>query len=102
MGGGWRGRERFGGIGRGLDRQLVFVMMTEEELRWLWNLSRTACSRCLLYIPHTKHYFKALTLFPPTKHGCCRAFTSLPLQNDLWLATAELAGIGETRQGEKG
>lgn len=61
MRGGWRGGERFGGIGRGLDRQLVFVMMAEEELRWLRNLSRTACSRCLLYIPHTKHACSAVS-----------------------------------------
>lgn len=39
MRGGWRG-ERFGGIGRGLVRQSVFVMMmVGEELRWLRNLS---------------------------------------------------------------
>jgi hypothetical protein len=102
MGGGWRGGERFGGIGRGLGRQLVFIMMAGEELRWLRNLSRTACSRCLLYIPYTKHYVKALTLFPPTKQGCW-AFTSLPLQNDLGWLRPNWRALGVRRaESEKG
>ena len=84
-------------------RQLVFVMMAGEELRRWRNLSRTACSRCLLYILHTKHYFKALTLFPPTtKHGCRRTFTSLPPQNGLGWLRLNGQALGERRQGEKG